>query len=588
MKSFVKLFFCLFLLTPVLSLAELPKQVELDYAVLKGYVVMPISDEYIVDLDASDNMPISDEYIVDLDASDNLHVGDILTLVTPGQKILHPETREILGTVDIPIGYLQVTRLNSGYSYATLLSEGVAPRNGDHIRRFEQVPALFVDNKGDDGAFASQFMTELPQFKWLQAGDKDQPLLTFTLKAETLVVKTSEGHLLHSYAISDNQQLVTKAEPVRRSYVSKTAEPKRSPLQTATNSLLGVLNLADDDSFSPENVGIIRQSAQSKRGVWMGPNLDGNPAGVAVADFDGDGLQEIAVALNNKLLISQNNQGEYIEKADVPIPSWLKILSMDTLDLDSNSHPELYLTAIVGKRLASFVVMYNGSDYDIVIDKVEWYLRAVELVDQKRVLIGQAMRNDKESFQGKPFYVHLEENRLVKGEEIDLPGLINMYSFVPFTDKENQLYYAYLTDGDYLKVVNAAGVEMWESGEYYGGSESCFENRKGHEGETVLPTCIRSRLIKTEDNEILVAQNVGQRLMQRWRKYKESRLLSLNWNGFAMEENWRTASQQGYLGDFSFADADNDGKNEVVMAVKFKHKGYITKPRAAVVLYDLD
>jgi hypothetical protein len=129
---------------------------------------------------------------------------------------------------------------------------------------------------------------------------------------------------------------------------------------------------------------------------------------------------------------------------------------------------------------------------------------------------------------------------------------------------------------------------LWESGEYYGGSESCFDNRKGHEGDTVMPTCIRSRLIKTDDNEILVAQNVGQRLMQRWRKYKESRLLSMNWNGFAMEENWRTASQQGYLGDFAFADADNDGKNEVVMAVKFKHKGYITRPRAAVVLYDLD
>jgi hypothetical protein len=547
MKSSIPLLLLLFLLFPALAFAELPMQVESDYSVLDGTVVMPLNDEYIVDLDSSDG----------------LHVGDILTVVAKGERITHPVSQELLGYVYLPKGFLQVTRVSSGYSYAKNLSSEVEPKTGAQVRRFEQVPALFVDKKDDDGAFSSQMKADLPQFKWLEAGDDAQPLLVFTLKNDSLVVKTSEEHLLHSYTVSDNQHLVAKAEPVRRSYVSEAPKPKRRPLEQASHSLLSLLNIADDDSFSPENLGVIRQSAQTKRGVWMSPNLSGNPVGVAVADLDGDGLQEIAVAL-------------------------LKILSMDVLDLDGDGRQELYLTAVVKYQLSSFVVEFNGSDYDIVIDRVRWYLRSIESFDQKRVLVGQEISNDEKSFEGKPFYVHREGKRLVRGEEIDLPGLINMYSFLPFTDKEGKQYYAYLSNGDYLRVVSTTGEALWASGEFYGGSESCFNNREGTDVDSVIPTCIRSRLIKTEDNEFLVAQNDGQRLMERWRKYKKSQLVSLSWNGFSMVENWRTATQQGYLGDFAFADADNDGRNEVVMAVKFQHKGYITQPRASVVLYDMD
>jgi hypothetical protein len=498
MKLFVKLLFCLTLLCPASALADLPRQVELDYSVLSGYVVMPINDEYIVDLDASDN----------------LHVGDILTLVTEGKTIYHPVSKVVLGSVVVPTGYLQVTRINSGYSYAKVLSGGAEPKNGDQVRRFEQVPALFVDKQGSDGELFGLVKTGLPQFKWLQPGDSEQPLLTFTLQDETLVVKNFEGTLLHSYAVENSQALVARTEPVRRSYVTRSTKPEPSPLKKVSNTLLGALNLQGEDPFSTENIGLIREVSAEKRGAWMSPNLNGHPAGVVVADLDGDGLQEIAVALNNSLLISQNNKGEYIEKADVPIPAWLKLLSLDALDLDKNGRPELYLTAIVGYQLASFVVVYNGSDYEIVIDKVRWYLRAVELPGQGQVLIGQEMSNGKESFTGKPFYVHLEKDRLIKGDEINLPGRVNMFSLMPFTDKENRLYYAYLTESDYLKVVSADGVELWVSGEYYGGSETCFDNRKGHDGDTVLPTCVRSRLVKTADNEILVAQNVGPRLMK--------------------------------------------------------------------------
>lgn len=574
MNMHLQLFLCLCLLFPSLALAELPKQVEMDFSVVSGYVVMPIDDEYIIDLDARDN----------------LAVGDILSLVVPGEKIFHPVTKEALGSVYKTTGFLKVTRINSGYSYARPLSADIAPKSGDQVRRFEQVPAVFVDSKGGGEGLASQIKMDLPQFRWLREGDSEQPLLTFQLQADTLAVKTVDGNLLHSYKVQEDRQLVPPPAPVRQPLgAHQGGKPEKNLLQQAADNLMTTLKLKDKNEFAPGQVGVIRQQSAALQGVWIGPNLKGNPVGISVADLDGDGLKETASALDNKLLIGRVSQGQYAEVADVAIPSNLRILGMDAADFNQNGRPELYLTAIDGYRLSSFVVEYSASgQFEIIMDKIEWYLRVAELPGQQQALIGQGMQNDQRSFAGQPFHVRLEGDRLVKAEPLNLPGLVNIYSFVSFTDDQNKLNYAYLTQDDYLAVISAEGKQLWESSEYFGGSETCFDNRKGNDGDFVIPTCIGPRLLKTGGNEIVAAQNDGQRIMQRYRKFKESRAIAMSWNGFALVENWRTASQKGYLGDFILADADNDGSMELVLAVKFKHKGVIDDARSAVVIYELD
>ena len=81
MNYTVKLFLLLLLCLPTIAFAELPAQVKADFAIVDGIVIMPINDKYMVDLDARNN----------------LRIGDILTLVTPGRKVLHPVTRQVIG-----------------------------------------------------------------------------------------------------------------------------------------------------------------------------------------------------------------------------------------------------------------------------------------------------------------------------------------------------------------------------------------------------------------------------------------------------------------------------------------------------------
>ncbi|MDO9514876.1 MAG: hypothetical protein Q7J01_02075, partial [Syntrophales bacterium] len=53
--------------------------------------------------------------------------------------------------------------------------------------------------------------------------------------------------------------------------------------------------------------------------------------------------------------------------------------------------------------------------------------------------------------------------------------------------------------------------------------------------------------------------------------------------GLGMAENWRTKKIQGYVADYQIKDIDNDGKDEVVLAVGLG----TSLTRSAIVAYDL-
>jgi len=575
MKFSLKLLLLVLLCWPTTVFAALPQQVQGDFAVIDGVVVMPLDNEYIVELATQDN----------------LNIGDILTLVKPGKKILHPQTGEVIGSIDQVVGFLQVTRILSGYSYAKVLTPGLQPENGAKLKRFEQVPVTFVVGSAqDNNELVRQFKVNLPQLQWLADNQTEHALLSFVLQGDSLEVKTAEGDLLHRYKITADQQLAMSSSPPRPAVSAPTASgPQPGALQKIVTTLMGNVYQKGDEQFAEMDAAIIRQRQTEEGGLWLGPELNGSSWGITVGDFDGDGQQETALVLDNTLLIARINAGKFTQLAEVTIPESLQVLSLDSIDLDGDGRDELYLSAQGNYVASSFVVEFTGDKYEIVIKNIRWLLRVVDLADGSgRSLIGQRMGHQDKTYIRDMFQVRREGDRLVRGPALKLPEKLNLFSFVAFPDDRNALNYSHLTGDDYLKVFNPEGVELWNSADYYGGSENCFTIRQEYTNEMLIPTCVSSRQVRTPNNQILVVQNDGQRIVERYQKFKRSRVVSLSWNGLAMVENWRTASQNGYLSDFVLADADNDGAAEIVMAVKFKHAGLIDKARSAVVIYEMN
>ncbi|HKL26735.1 MAG TPA: VCBS repeat-containing protein, partial [Desulfuromonadales bacterium] len=446
-----------------------------------------------------------------------------------------------------------------------------------------------VGRATEDRVLARQLEMDLPQFDWLPENRSDEALVVFNLQPRRLDVKNAAGNLLRSYTVTDEQRLAVPSTSSRPSSVVRH-EPKKKLMQRVADNLMETIGLDNDpDKAGPGSSELfIRQQDALQEGVWLGPNLSGQPVGIAVTDLDGDGRLETAVAMEDRLLIGRIEKGEYQQVAEVPFAVGLQMLSLDALDLDKNGQMELYLSAVKDYSPASLVIEFRNGSYQIVADGIRWFLRSVELPGQEgRWLVGQRM-SETDPFAGNIFHVRREGDQLVPGGAVDLPDRLNIFNFVPLRGEQGQLLYVHLSAGDYLIVLSAEGQTLWESEDYFGGSELCFTHREEFRDEMLTPTCMRPRIIRTGDNQIVVAQNEGQRIMERYRKFSKSRVVALQWNGFALVEQWRSASQSGYLGDFTLADADNDGGRELVMAIKFKHAGLIDKARSAVVTYDLE
>lgn len=436
-----------------------------------------------------------------------------------------------------------------------------------------------------------ELKNSLPQLNWLPADSSTQPLLTFELQHNVLKVNDSNGAALKTYQLIDGQLVATKQLAPSNQNFMVDADPakNRGILNKTVNGLIDSIGLGSNDKGLPGQLGIIRnQQTMQNQGIWMSPNLAGEPTGIVVADLDSDGQLETLVSMKGEVLIYQIGQGELTEEAKIDLPVGTEILSVDALDFDHSGIPEIYLTAAKDHRLTSRVLAFVNNDYQFVLDNIPWFLRVTELPGEGRTLVAQRTGDQHQSFLGKPFRVIKNGDQLEQGEELPFSVHVNLFGFLPFAGTSGEQLVAYLTQQDYLKVSTEQGQELWESSDYFGGTEAAFYNTADKDGDLIDPIYIQKRILRGPSGEMLLAQNDGIRTMKRFRMFKDSRVVALTWNGFALQENWRTGGQNGYLADFALGDADNDGQDELVMVVKFKHKTLLQEARSAIVIYELN
>lgn len=572
MKFILRLSLFIVLLFPVQAAAEIPQQIKNDFSTLTGIIIMPVGDEFLIDLDVTVN----------------LKEGDILALTTPGEKVIHPVTKEVLGTLDDIQGFLKVTQVKSGYSYAKTISTQRTPQKGDQIKRFEQVPA-FIDQSLRGMELAIELENGLPQLNWVDNQSETEPLLTFSLQENKLNITDMDGIVVKSYPyINDQLSAATGfGVPENNFQIGGPPAQNKTLLNQTVDNLLGTIGLGKKDQRL-ENPGIIRKIQKQDGDIWIGPNLDGNPIGLIVDDFDADGIKEIAVAMGDHVQIYRLQEGHLKKTTEIDFPGGVNLLKLDSLDLNGNGYPEIYLTANVGEKLSSQVVEFQQGQYRHIQNQIPWFLRVVNLSGTGPALTAKSLGNPETPFEHNLFRVNVSDGKLAQGSDIPISRSLNLFSLLPFRGTSNDNLYADINVDDYLRVVTTQGNVLWRSGERYGGTEVYFYNIRNKFKELIKPIYIQQRLIQLPTGEILVPQNDGPRAVERFRNFTKSRVIAMKWDGFALTESWRTTDQGGYLADFSVADADNDGQDELIMAVRYKQKNLFQGGRSAIVIYELN
>ncbi len=196
LKRWMLLAACLVFLSASAVLAGTLEDLAADLQSVSGYVVLPVQNEFLIDLDSSQGVA----------------VGDLFSVVQPGEKITHPVTGKVLGTLDVRKAVLQVTQVASGFSHARLVNGSGKVARGDAIRRFANLRATVWDYTGRGESFYADLQSALPDLEWqdyatAQASRPKQPGVTQTVDADLLVVLDGQQvsvrdgafRLLHAY-----------------------------------------------------------------------------------------------------------------------------------------------------------------------------------------------------------------------------------------------------------------------------------------------------------------------------------------------------------------------------------------------------
>jgi len=172
-------------------------------------------------------LPVKDEFLIDLAASHGITGGDLFSVVAPGEPITHPVTGKLLGTLDGSKGLLQVTQVKSGFSHARPLGQPGAIVRGDAIRRYDGLRATFWDYTGQGEEFYGRLKAALPDLLWqaygpAQAEKPAQPGaagktasdLVVVLTARNLTVRDAAGSVIRSYPAPSLAAVPSAVAPV--------------------------------------------------------------------------------------------------------------------------------------------------------------------------------------------------------------------------------------------------------------------------------------------------------------------------------------------------------------------------------------
>jgi len=320
----------------------------------------------------------------------------------------------------------------------------------------------------------------------------------------------------------------------------------------------------------------IRQH-QTQANYWQSSLFDFRIRGLDIGDVDKDGRNETIVVSDHGIMIFRGEGNRFVQIGEIHKSRIDSHISVDVADINGNGIPEIFVTAIGADRdqVKSFVLEYDGSQYRKIVEKMDWYFRVVDKTGTP-VLLGQRHR-PRDDLYSSEIYRMVYRNNEYQPEEIMLSGKkINVLglAYGDITSDGSNEFIAF-DKNDHIRIMNQNAGEIWKTQEPFGGTNTHFIIPTKDPTEPGIYQFFPHRLVladtnNDQKNEVITAVNAEAPLnmLQRIRMFKTGHMESLFWNGAGgLAKYWKTPPMEGYVGDFAIGDFDNDGTDELVMAV---------------------
>ncbi len=303
--------------------------------------------------------------------------------------------------------------------------------------------------------------------------------------------------------------------------------------------------------------------------------------GLDIGDVDGDKKNEVVIMDDHNLYVFKYDGDKLGLFQKIETGSQHNFLTLDVADVNRNGIAEIIVTAVVGDDLRSFILEYEEGKFRKITEKAGWFFRVLEHPKEGPILIGQRMDADGK-FVGSIYKFVWKKKSFEKGPKMPFPSETKIFglALAGVRDKD-KLDLIVLDDLERLRVVGMDGKYQWTSPEKFGGTTNFYDTKKKSDMAYYrggLPpdwrVYITGRIV-TKDleghglQEVIVNKNSssGTRLLDKVRNFSKGEVYGLAWDENALATNWKTREINGYISDFQVKDADNDGEEELVLAV---------------------
>jgi len=333
--------------------------------------------------------------------------------------------------------------------------------------------------------------------------------------------------------------------------------------------------------------------------MWKSANYKYLINGMAIGDVDGDAKSEIVVVSPDEIYVYRLEKGRLREITRQDVSSKRYNIGVDIADINGNGRAEIFVTALTRPKnvVRSYVMEFDGKAFVDIAQNLPWFFRVTDLPARGRILLGQEARLYA-PYRGGLYEMQWDGGAYVPRNPITTPRKQVNVLGVALGDVLNagdETLVAIDRD-NHIVIASPSGEILWTSGDKYGGSTLYVNGEKTDKGQEENPIYLPTRILVRNSPEDkgksqVIAVNNHEIMNMRWnrRDFTNAHIEAFAWDGVGLAPAWSTRKMNGFIRDVQVADFDDDGRQELVIALVTKSGSIVlTTPKSTLIAYELE
>ena len=301
--------------------------------------------------------------------------------------------------------------------------------------------------------------------------------------------------------------------------------------------------------------------------------------GVDVGDVDGDKKNEVVVMDSHSLSIFKFDGEKLTLFQKLELTPGNNFLTLDVADVNRNGLAEIIVTNLVDDNLRSFILEFEEKQFKMITETSNWFFRVMEHPKEGPLLMAQIM--DAYGMISGPIYRMVwKKTSFERGAKMPFPPETNLFGLAMIEARATGVLDTLIIDEfGKLRFLGPKGDYIWTSSDRFGGTDNFYETKKkkievyNQNDSPAFRVYIPGRILVRDldgdgTHELIINKNTGNAAsFERAKTFEKGEVFNMVWDENIFLKNWQTREVTGYIADYQVRDADNDGRDELVVAI---------------------